>query len=375
MKKSLVSLIVCMTMVVSLLSGCSASTVATTAATEKTAATTAVTTAVTTVATTEGKTQIKVGFVMKTQNSPYFVSLVDTIKKLTTDNGWDCTILDSGMDTAKEAENMETLMSKGVQLIFLDSVEPDACIPSINAAAEANIPVINLDSGVGKSNQCTTIYSDNKQNGRMVGLAYGAYFAKDKEIVAVLLSALKGNIACLERRLGLYAGIIEARTGCTEEQAWVAAQKFEDDLVATGKATNKEANFTLRGQGWGDGTREGGLKAAEDLITANKDLTCVLGENDQMLFGAMTALDNAGIKGVDMVAAADGAKEAYDLIKQGKYFGTGENSPYKVAELGMKVAKEILVDGKDWKSYPDLILTEAVAVTKDNVDAHYEFGF
>ncbi|WP_395015341.1 hypothetical protein [Robinsoniella peoriensis] len=58
-----------------------------------------------------------------------------------------------------------------------------------------------------------------------------------------------------------------------------------------------------------------------------------------------------------MVAAADGAKEAYDLIKEGKYFGTGENSPYKVAEKGIEVTKEILVDKKDWKSYEDVILT------------------
>ena len=37
--------------------------------------------------------------------------------------------------------------------------------------------------------------------------------------------------------------------------------------------------------------------------------------------------------------------------------------------------KEILVDKKDWKSYEDVILTEAVAVTKENVDEHYQFGF
>ena len=228
---------------------------------------------------------------------------------------------------------------------------------------------------MNECNQCTTVYSDNYQNGRLVGKAYGEYFAKDKEIIAVLLSALKGNIACLERRLGLYAGIIEARTGCSEEESRTAAQLMEDELVASGKARNEEANFTLRGQGWGAGTREEGLVAAEDLITANKDLTCILGENDQMLFGAMEALENAKIEGVDLVAAADGAKEAYDYIKAGKYFGTGENSPFKVAEKGMQIAKENLIDGKDWTCLPDVILTEAVAVTIDNVDERYEFGF
>lgn len=319
--------------------------------------------------------QYSIGFAMKTQDSPYFVSLVNTVKELSKKEGWDCKVLDANMDTTKEAENIETFITQGVDLIFLDSVDPDACVPSINAAAEQDIPVINLDSGVNECDQATTIYSDNKQNGRLVGIAYGNYVNKDEEIIAILLSALKGNIACLERRLGLYAGIIEARSGCSEKEAWEKAQKMEDDLLASGKARNEEANFTLRGQGWGDGTREKGLEAAEDLITANRDLTCVLGENDQMLFGAMVALENAGIEGVDLVAAADGAKEAYDLIKEGKYFGTGENSPYKIAEKGMEIAKEILVDGKDWRSYDDIILTEPVAVTIDNVEEHYDFGF
>lgn len=324
---------------------------------------------------TKETSDIKVGFAIKTQDSPYFVSLVEAVEKLAKENGWNCTILDANSDTLKETENLETFITQGMDLIFLDSVDPNSCIPSINAAAEANIPVINLDSGVGECNQCTTIYSDNKQNGRLVGKAYGEQFAKDKEIIAVLLSALKGNVACMERRLGLFCGIIESRTGCTEEEAWTAAQQFEDDLTANGKASNEKARFTLRGQGWGAGTREEGLAAAEDLITANKDLNCMLGENDQMLFGGMEALTNAGITGVDMVAAADGAKEAYDLIKEGKYFATGENSPYKVAEKGMEVAKEILIDKKDWKSYEDIILTEAVAVTKDNVEEHYQYGF
>ncbi|WP_395015343.1 hypothetical protein [Robinsoniella peoriensis] len=91
----------------------------------------------------------------------------------------------------------------------------------------------------------------------------------------------------MERRLGLFCGIIESRAGYCEEEAWKAAQEFEDDLMKNGKASNEKARFTLRGQGWGAGTREEGLTAAEDLITANKDLNCMLGENDQMLFGGM----------------------------------------------------------------------------------------
>lgn len=321
------------------------------------------------------KKDIKVGFAMKTQDSPYFVKLVETVEKLCKENGWKCTTLDAGGDTAKETENIETFISQDMDLIFLDSVEPDACIPAINAAADADIGVINLDSGVGEgAKDVTTVYSDNKQNGRKVGLAY-AEKMKGKEIKAILLSGAKGNVAGKERRMGLFAGIIEGQTGCTEDEAWKASEKFENDLTSGGKAENKDAKFSVGGQGWGNWTEEEGLAAADDLITANKDLNCVLGENDQMLFGAMTSLKNANIKNVDIVAAADGAQKAYDLIKTGEYFATGENSPILVAQKGVEIAKEILVDGKDKWGYDDITLTEAVAVTKDNVDDRYDYGF
>ncbi|WP_153731634.1 substrate-binding domain-containing protein [Sporosarcina obsidiansis] len=319
--------------------------------------------------------EFKVGFAIKTQDSPYFVSLVDAVKEYGEAEGWKVTVLDAGGDTSKEAENMETFISQGVDLIYLDAVEPDAVIPSINKAAEAGIGVINLDSGVGEeAKDITTVYSDNKQNGRLVGLAYAEKMG-DEEIVSIVLSGAKGNVAGTERRTGLFAGILEGKLGVSEEEAWELSEELDSQLASKGKAKNEEAKFSVVGQGWGSWTEEDGLKAAEDLITANSNITTVLGENDQMLFGAMTALKNANKDNVDIVAAADGAVEAYDLIKEGKYFATGENSPYKVAELGIKIGKEILVDGKDPESYDEITMTEPAAVTKDNVDEYYEFGF
>lgn len=321
------------------------------------------------------KTDIKIGFAMKTLDNPYFISLVGAVEDLAAEEGWECTSLNANMDSTKEAENMETFITQGMDLIFLDSVDPTACVPSINAAAEADIPVVNLDSGVAECNQCTTVYSDNYQNGRMVGKAYGESVPADQEIIGVMVSSLKGNVACTERRTGLYCGIIEARSGCTEDEAWEQAEAFEKEVADAGAASHDAANFTIRGQGWGDATRQQALEASEDLITANKDLTCVLGDAAENLLGAKKALENAGIKGVELICASDGPKEVLDLIKAGEFFGTGENSPWMISEKGMEIAKEILVDGKDWKSYPDVIRTEAIAITKDNVDERYDFGY
>ena len=326
----------------------------------------------------------KVGFAMKTLNGPYFVGLVDGVKAACEERGWECEVLTADEDIMKEAENIETFITKGMDVVFLDSIDPDACIPSIDACAEAGIPLINLDSGVNGGNYVTTVYSDNKENGRLSGLAYidwmNANDKADEPIVAILLSGAKGNVAGAERRGGLFAGIVQGRTGCTTEEAWEASAAIEEQLVAGGTAEYPDANFSIVGQGWGAWTVEDGLVAAEDFITANKDsITTLLGENDQMLFGGMTALENAGLEGIAVVAAADGAKEAFDLIKENDtavnpYIVSGLNSPSLVGATGIEIAEQI-INGASWDEFEQITLTKAAGVTKEIVDEYYDYGF
>lgn len=322
-----------------------------------------------------------IGFVLRTTNNAYYANIGDGVKASCEKLGWECTVLDSGNDTSKELENMETLVAANSDLIFLDCVDPSAATASQKVASEAGIPVINLDSGVDDmSMQVTTIYSDNEQNGLKVGQYYAETLGADDEISAVLLSGNTGSIAGQQRRTGLMAGIIMQRTGCTEEEAWAAADEMEKSIVSTGKAKNEDAKFEITGQGWGNWTIDEGLVAAEDLITANPNVNLVLAENDSMLIGAITALENAGITfgkdgTVKLIAAADGSKAGYDCVKEGSIMAIGENSPIKIGTLGMKIAEEILAGGKDAESYDDITMTEAVAVTADIVDEHYDYGF
>lgn len=322
-----------------------------------------------------------VGFALRTANGSYYAAIGEVVKAKCEELGWECTILDANNDTTKELENMESLAASGVELIFLDCVDPSAATASQKVAADAGIPLINLDSGVDDmSMQITTVYSNNEQNGLEVGKYYAATLADDFEISAVMLSGNTGSIAGTQRRDGMFAGIIMERTGCTEEEAWTAAEEMEASLVSTGKASNADAKFTITGQGWGNWTIDEGLIAAEDLITANPSLNLIMGENDPMLIGALTALDNAGITygaegTVQLISAADGSKDGYDRVKAGDIMAIGENSPSKIGELGVEIAKDILVNGASPDSYEDITMTEAVAVTADNVEERYEFGF
>ncbi len=121
-----------------------------------------------------GEKQFRLGFVIRTLDSPYYVNLAESVKKLCAAKGWEIDVLDSNVDTEKEAQNVDAFITRGVDLLFLDCVVPDPAVPVINNAAEAGIPVINLDSGVGEgAKDVTTVYSNNEQNGRLVGLSYG----------------------------------------------------------------------------------------------------------------------------------------------------------------------------------------------------------
>lgn len=326
---------------------------------------------------------VNVGFAIKTQNGPYFVKLVEEVQSLCEEKGWNCTVLTADEDITKEAENIETFITQGMDVIFLDSIDPDACIPSIDAAAEAGIPLINLDSGVNGGDYVTTVYSDNKENGRLSGLAYAEWLENngkgDDEIISILVSGAKGNVAGQERRMGLFAGIVQGRTGCSEDEAWTASQEIEDQITSSGTAEYADAKFKIVGQGWGNWLEEEGLTATEDFITANPDVNCILGENDQMLFGAKTALENAGLTGVALVAGADGAQAAFDLIKvndteDNPYIVSGLNSPVLVAEGGVDIAEQ-LINGASWDDFEQITLTEAAGVTRENVDEYYDLGF
>jgi len=208
------------------------------------------------------------------------------------------------------------------------------------------VKVVVIDSTLDpKANYLTLVQSSNRENGALVG-SWVVDTMGDKPLKIALISGEKGNPVGKERRDGVMEGIIEAQ------------------LAKTGKV-----NMQIVGQGWGNWSDEGGLKAMEDLLVANKDINMVLGENDSMVLGARRAIESANRQGITLVAAADGQKEALNLIRQGKYGATALNDPALVArtavDIGMKAAKG------EASNVPKISYTPSAVIDKDNVDKFY----
>lgn len=318
----------------------------------------------------------RVGILFKTQNNPYFVDLSGKAEQYCIDAGFTVVgNLDAKQDIDAEYALMEQYVSQGVDLILWNPCDPIGSMASADLAYEAGIPIIGIDNLCQSENMTTTVYSDNKANGYSVGLYVGENYYDGETINSILLSGQKGNAVGQERRTGLMAGFIGSRAGLDETAAWEAAEIMNTELTDKGKAYNAAADFYILGQGWGNWTSEEGLPAAEDLLVANSSVVnLVLGENDNMLLGAMTAVENMGLmEQVYIVAAADGQKEAYELIKADtKYLATGLNAPPVIARGAVDIAIDILVNGVDPASYEITTTTPPAAITIENVDDFYD---
>ena len=168
--------------------------------------------------------EFKIGIAMKTQDGPYFVALTKGIQEKCAELGLvesadDVVVLNANMDVAKQSENFETFISQKYDMVFCDCIDPDNVIADEQSCYDAGIPVINIDSGVNDGSYCvTTVYSDNKQNGRLCGKSFAESMG-DEEIYSIMLSGEKGNVAGNERRQGLICGVLEQRLGISEEEA------------------------------------------------------------------------------------------------------------------------------------------------------------
>lgn len=289
-----------------------------------------------------------IGISMKTLNAPYFAAQEAAAKDQAAKAGCQVATADAQNDMGKQIGDVEDMVSKGVNLLIINAADPQGLVPAINAAATAGVKVIAIDSTVDpKAKYITLIQSSNDQNGFQVG-QWLAKSSQGKALKIALLSGEKGNVVGQERRLGVFRGLVEGQ------------------LVNDGKVS-----FAVVGQGWGGWTHEGGLKAMEDLLVAHPDVNVVLGENDSMVLGARKALEAAGkTKDVLLLAAADGQKEALQLIQEGQYGATGLNDPDLIARTAVDVGMKAL-DGSLPADFPRVDLTTPAAITKDNVGKYY----
>ena len=271
----------------------------------------------------------RIGLSVSTLNNPFFVTLQDGAQSAADEAGAELIVSDAQNDTAQQQDDIQNFVTQQVNVILVNPVDSDAVVPAIEAANQANIPVIALDRGTSGGELATTIASDNVQGGNLAG----------EELIRLVGS---GSVAQLEGT----PGADPARDRGEGFQDAIAAQSAIEVIAS------QSANFD----------RAEGLNVAENILQANPDIAGIFAQNDEMALGAVQALgDNAGddVK----VVGFDAIEDALSAIQDGTMNATVAQQPAEIGSLGVENAISVI----NGESVEENIPVEVQLVTLENV--------
>ena len=288
---------------------------------------------------------IKIGYCTPSLNAPFYVVLSQYLKRYAEGYGMHFTMADGQDDIIKQITSMEDMITSGIKILILNPLDHKALVPAVNGAAGSGIPVFIVDSQIDPSaNYITSVQASNEMNGQLIG-EWAVNTMGIPDIKVALISGSQGNPVGQAKRLGFIEGFAEAQL-----------------------RTKGYSALNIVSQGWGNWTLLGGMEAMEDILTAHPDVNLLIAENDAMAMGALKAISEAGKAGHILIAGYDGQKEAYELIREGKYGATAVNSPEQLARLTI----ESVVKYLNGKRLDKIIHTPAILVTQVNVDSYYD---
>ena len=257
-----------------------------------------------------------IGFSQVGSNNPWRIAETNSMKdQFETQLGWTLISTDANEDTNKQLADIDSIIAQRPDIMIFPPRESQALAPKVLEIKEAGIPVILIDRDVDHEiakpgeDYVTFIGSDFVQQGMQAA-------------------------EWLVRATGGTAKIIELE-GTTGSDPAIDRQKgFRDFIAGTFKgspvADGAQAGMEIIASQTGDFQRDKGRQVMETLLQSHPDVTAVYAHNDEMIIGAITALEAAGrTPGQDVtLVSIDGSNAALDAIVEGKLGASVESSPF-----------------------------------------------
>ena len=277
-------------------------------------------------------------------------------------NGYELSFVDCDNDSAKQIEAIRTFIQQGVDYIIIDPIVSTGWDTILTECDDAGIPVIVIDRTIDDSDKYVSwVGSDFTTEGKACGEWLKAY-AEAKGITDL-------NILVIEGSTGASATI-----GRTEGFNEIAEREGWNILDSQN----------------GDFTEAGGQEVMESYCQSYAgQFNVVICQNDNEAYGAMTAMDAAGVTyGVDgdvIIVSFDSNKPAVEMVMNGTMNATFECNPMAAPfveeviqqlEAGETPEKEIYME-ESWFAAEDIVTSitidgvehDVIPVTQEVLDA------
>ncbi len=289
---------------------------------------------------------IKVGYCTPSLDASFYVALENAVQQTVKSYGMQYLSTDGQADIAKQVVAVEDLLAKGIDVLILNPIDPQALIPVVRMARDQGVAVFVVDSYIDEqAPYISAVVADNQKNGELLG-DWVIRNVKAETLNIAIISGNQGNPVGREKRLGFIRG-----------------------LADTQLHLYNKVSFKVVSQGWGSWTNNGGLKAMEDILVAHPSVNVLFAENDAMAIGALKAVHEMNLQDKITVVGFDGQKEAYELLQKNGYGATAQNSP---AILGTNVVETVAKYLNEEPDVKRITYTPSVLVDRSNVLHFYD---
>jgi len=242
---------------------------------------------------------------------------------------------DTGNPVDRQQQIMRDMIARHVSGIVISPGDVRALVGPVEAAVQANIPVIVIDSGLLSVKQLSFVATDNYKGGVL-----GA-----RQIGKVLEG--KGKVILYRSRKGA-AGTDARETGFLDaiKNQYPGIQVISSDQYA-------------------GGTYDSATKSATELLNhLGSETTGVFASNETAAVGMLAALRTTGLVKKIKFVGFDANVHTLEALKAGEMQGFVVQDPMKMGYLGVK----LIVDHLKGRSVDREVDTGCVMVTLDNLE-------
>jgi ABC-type sugar transport system substrate-binding protein len=254
-------------------------------------------------------------------------------------------VFDAHNDPSTQVSQIETSIGKGYSAFLVNPITYEAAEPAMRKAKAAGIPMITLDRDVSdKTLRMLFVGTDNVKAAEIEAQEFLKILeqrGKPKPWKIVILNGLAGASSAEERKKGFHNVL--------------------DPLVQRG-------DIVVVYEDYADFRSDVALSKMESVLARTRDIDGVIAANDEMILGAIKALEAAGLKPCEQVVTFgfDAISAAVEAVKEGKLCGTIGQAAFIQGYWSVLAAVNHLSLG--WNPPTDWFATPVVPVMKENVD-------
>ena len=252
-----------------------------------------------------------IGVSVLTMTHPFFQDLTASLEKQADALGYETVITSCEFDVARQKNQVDDFVVRGVAAIVLAPCDSRAIGTSIREANDAGIPVFTADiaSLAENADVVAHIATDNYEGGQLAARA--------------VLEAIggRGTVAIIDHP--------------EVESVIMRTRGFHDQIQ---EANRGEADVEVVAQLPGGGVKDRAFRVAEDLLQAHADLDAIFAINDETALGAVAAIEKADKEGSIRVVGFDGTPEARSNIRDGRIYADVVQHP---TEIGTQTAQAV----------------------------------